>query len=704
MAHWISSKLKVAENLLQQIDQQAAGSLRKSEKQRSDDLDRENIAKTNENKPLKDQLKKKSLETDDLITKSRTDRNSTSISLDKNNSFRSNSNYKPQKEAVTPIDSSPKSSTNALTDTDWTELLSAPSSNATAGASNGSNGVAGIRSGRSDGRKQRSLGSGSNLLAVEGKRSQKPQKVVKSVKGSNSQSENEVDGSRLERRANNAGYRMPVTSSVNLKIDGGEGLDRRDLHRKGENVESLRGNKDEQNEVKNEYLEDFKGVKKSPVNSRSGDKSLGIVMGSATLDKELDIKNQLDDNKSIRPAKAMVDRPKMDSQISTSVKMGSSSPSNGESDSETDSASSSDSESEREREERRRRRQQILAEKAAAKAMEAIKERENMVAKLEGEKQSLEKILEQRAKQQVEEASELQTKMMETMEAVELEKQKHNSTRMETLTRLAKLETVNAELARYLASVQWNLEVEINQVAELRQQVESKEAVHEELRREISGTQGSGEKLVASKGVEVEREILEAEHSFLTDKLGLLQEKAKTLERSIETTQHELENPTAVEIELKRRLGQLTDHLIQKQAQVEALSSEKATMTFKIEAVSRSLEENKSMLTDFPSTSSMGDLESGLWELSNSKLRPLFEERMRSGQQHLGSLIRQLDSIFCAGMVFLRRNPPAKLLSLVYLVSLHLWVIYILMSHAPVSEDSTGAVISLENINKTGGM
>lgn len=30
--------------------------------------------------------------------------------------------------------------------------------------------------------------------------------------------------------------------------------------------------------------------------------------------------------------------------------------------------------------------------------------------------------------------------MMETMEAVELEKQKHNSTRMETLTRLAKLE------------------------------------------------------------------------------------------------------------------------------------------------------------------------------------------------------------------------------------------------------------------------
>ncbi|WMV22111.1 hypothetical protein MTR67_015496 [Solanum verrucosum] len=694
MAHWISSKLKVAENLLHQIDQQAADSLRKSEKQRSDDIDRENIAKTNENKPLKDQFKKKSLETNDIIQKAKTDRNSSSISLDKNNSFGSNSNYKIHKEAVTPVDSSPKSSPNALTDNDWTELLSAPCSNATAGGTTSSNGVGSARSGRNDGRKQRSLGSGSNLPALDGKRSQKPQKVVKSVKGPNIHSENEADGRRIDRRASNVDYTMPVTSNVELKIDG-EGL--------GENVKSLHGNKDVQNEVKNEGLDVVKGVDLSPVNNRSGDKSLGIVPGSSTLNKEVDMKNKLDDNQRNRPAKAMVDRPKLDSRSSTSLKMSSSSPSNAESDSETDSTSSSDSESEREREERRRRRQQILAEKAAAKAMEAIKERENKVAKLEGEKQSLEKILEERAKQQVQEASELQTKMMETMEAVELEKQKHNSTRMETLGRLAKLETVNAELARSLASVQWNLEVEVSQVAELRQQIELKEAAHEELRRKISRIQGSGEKLVASKGIEVEREMLEAEHSFLTDKVGLLQEKAKTLERSIATTRHELENPTAVEIELRRRLGQFTDHLIQKQAQVEALSSEKATMTFKIEAVSRSLEENKSMLTDFPSTSSMGDLESGLW-ISNSKLRPMFEERMRSGQQHLGSLIRQLDSIFCTGMVFLRRNSNAKIFSLVYLVFLHLWVIYILMSHAPVYEDTTGAVISLENINKTGGI
>jgi hypothetical protein len=44
--------------------------------------------------------------------------------------------------------------------------------------------------------------------------------------------------------------------------------------------------------------------------------------------------------------------------------------------------------------------------------------------------------------------------------------------------------------------------------------------------------------------------------------------QAKKLEANIEMTRKEIEDPTEVEIELKRRLGQMTDHLIQKQAQV----------------------------------------------------------------------------------------------------------------------------------------
>ncbi|KAM1679568.1 hypothetical protein ACFXTN_036107 [Malus domestica] len=236
--------------------------------------------------------------------------------------------------------------------------------------------------------------------------------------------------------------------------------------------------------------------------------------------------------------------------------------------------------------------------------------------------------------------------------------------------------------------------VQANQVAELRQQIELKEVNQEELRRKISDTHQtklSLKKVATSKGIELEREILEAEYAFVTDKIVRLQDKAQKLEANIEMTRKEIEDPTEVEIELKRRLAQMTDHLIHKQAQVEALSSEKATLLFRIEAVSRSLDESKS-LTEFSAASSR-DIESG---------RPLFEDRIRSGGKHLGSALQQLESIFLAGVVFLRRNPTAKIWAAIYFVCLHLWVIYILMSRSQASDEmKSGAVISLENINNT---
>uniref|UniRef100_A0A7N0VD80 Golgin candidate 2 n=1 Tax=Kalanchoe fedtschenkoi TaxID=63787 RepID=A0A7N0VD80_KALFE len=151
-----------------------------------------------------------------------------------------------------------------------------------------------------------------------------------------------------------------------------------------------------------------------------------------------------------------------------------------------------------------------------------------------------------------------------------------------------------------------------------------------------------------------------------------------------------------------RRLGQMTDHLIQKQAQVEALSSEKATFQFRIEAASRSLEEKKSLMSMV--SDSKIDIESGTWDFSKSKDRPSLEYKVRIGQQQLGSVLKQLDAIFSAGSAFLRRNPTARWWSLGYLICLHFWVMYILMSESQSSDDmKSGAVVSLENINNTVG-
>ncbi|XP_076929859.1 golgin candidate 2-like [Bidens hawaiensis] len=416
---------------------------------------------------------------------------------------------------------------------------------------------------------------------------------------------------------------------------------------------------------------------------RTSDAAVDNVNTDAAVEKHAATAVVTEDNGQCAMASAKNEQLMPDTSVlpvmaSSSNNTESLSASDGEMNVESESDSSSDSE--REREERRKRREKLLAEKAAAKAIEAIKDRENLVARLEGEKQSLEKIIDERAKQQAHEASQLQMTMMETMEAVDLEKQKHNNTRMEALLKLAKLETTNAELAKSLAAAQWGLEEEVKWAAELHRQIEFKEASHEELTSKKKSDR-SGNKLTASRGVEFKHEILEAEHAFVTDKVGKLQEKAKTLETAIQETRKEIENPSEVEVELKCRLSQLTDHLIQKQAQVEALSSEKAMLMFRIEAVSRSLDESMK-------TSKVNDIESGV----------RFQEKGEQKHIIMGSLVRQLDSIFWA---FLRRNPMGKAWCIVYLVCLHLWVLYIFRSHSEVSDES-GAVISLENISNTG--
>ncbi|KAJ9550415.1 hypothetical protein OSB04_014460, partial [Centaurea solstitialis] len=605
MSGWISSKLK--------IDQQAAESLRKNEASRSDDdLSRRHaIPKKSSDlpPPLKDQLLKKKKtppEKSDFVARSR-----------------GNVKVSGNEVGVSP-NVNPKSS--SLTDSDWTELLSAEPSKIANGSSSNV-GVSRVPGLLKDTKRQ--VRSGSNLLALERRRS--PTVSNKSVRRSDVVLGDRVNGDNSDGNQRSDGSGSTIASVGVQSVAENSSTERKD--------------------ASGSFTIDKKEL---PANTPKIQPAFSPV-----LDLNLEGKNEESSGLPI---------------TSSSSKTDSRSASDGESNSETDSDSSSDSESEREKEERRKRREKLLAEKAAAKAIEAIKDRENLVARLEGEKQSLEKIIDERAKQQAQEASELQTTMMETMEAVDLEKQKHNDTRMEALMKLAKLETTNAELAKSLATAQWRLEVEVKRLAELHREIELKEANHKgPTSKEESHP--SGNKLTASRGIELEHEILEAEHALLTDKVGQLKEKAKTLETTINETRKEIENPTEVEVELKRRLGQLTDHLIQKQAQAETLSSEKAMLMFRIEAVSRSLEESKSYLKlgDHPTN----DLESGLGS-------PYFKRGYEKGRSIL-------DSIFLTGATFIRRNPVARIWSFAYLVCLHLWVLYIFRSQNAVSEDGSGA-------------
>ncbi|KAF1873050.1 hypothetical protein Lal_00016170 [Lupinus albus] len=662
MANWISSKLK--------IDQQAAESLRKNERLRSDELSIDDApAKSASSVSLKNQLKKKKTH-------------------DNSNDYHGKLYSDPNFNVFKTTTNAPKSApTPTLTDADWTELLSSPNqSSASALNPSHSNGIPVTRGFSSNNSRKKDIVSSGSLISDVKRNSKSESRSLKKL--------NSLKEVKLSRKGSgDVGKESEIDGNGNVEKLVVETNDKQN-EKNSFNYRDCSPQEDMQEENENFAAE---RMEISVVDKVHDAKMAGDVGGGQSRSEmsrgEL---NAVSRNSTSDDLKRVISMASDESSVS-----------------DTDSGSTSDSESEREREEMRKKRERVLAEKAAAKAINAIKERENTVAKLEGEKQSLEKILEERAKQQAQEASQLQSTMMETMEAVELEKQKHNNTRMEILTRLAKLETANADLARSLASVQWNLEVEVKEVAEFRQQIASKELVLEELKRSIRNPQQTGASQLASKGVELEREILEEEHSLIDDKVAQLQEKARfktcarKLEADIEMTRKEIEEPTEVEVELKRRLHQLTDHLIQKQTKVESLSSEKGSLVFRIEAVSRLLEENMSAsgATDMNAPSSSSDLGSGSWDLSNSKFKPMLKARFHSGKRQLGSLLVQLDYIFVTGAVFLKRNPTAKLWALIYLVCLHLWVIYILMSHSgPSNEGRSGAVISLENINNTGGV
>lgn len=289
---------------------------------------------------------------------------------------KSNSDVNQNDEAGRALKNSMSNSSAGLTDSDWTELLSVPDRRgvpSVAVTPQSTNRLPVTRALKKNGKKVGNSGQGLNLSVVDGRTEKVGNNgVLKSSRKSIVRSKSNVSADSYG-TAGIVGDATPRNSSVQSSSSGGESNQQDSAQTPifGEaNMESVEG--------MNDILD---GEKLSLLNNSDTSSQITSI-----LETTISGTNQS----------------KIGSRTSSSKKKVSSLPSEGESNSETET-SSSDSESEREREERRKRKQQILAEKAAAKAIEAIKDRENLVARLEGEKQSLEKFLEERAKQQVQE-------------------------------------------------------------------------------------------------------------------------------------------------------------------------------------------------------------------------------------------------------------------------------------------------------------
>lgn len=352
--------------------------------------------------PLKDQLKKKTLENNDYHGKLRSDPSFNVL----NGSINKHESNNWDKEIVGTAKTSPKPKPT-LTDSDWTQLLGTPSrattSSATANRGNGVPGIRGLKKDglKKDGRRKGSVGSNSSLSEI--KRNQNNNGVSKSERRGSFVEGNKLNGKASDGEESGFSDSAGRSSNVDDQQSDRKSMEGRELDHKEEVISPVMKQKEKGNEESGGPFDYKKISLVGSLQSVTDNQTPETVLPVRKADGVSDIKKRMDGVRD-RLRSTVMRKSNAASRSSTSddLKRGSSM-SDGSFDSDSDSGSTSDSEVERQREERRRRREKILVEKAAAKAAEVIKERENMVARLEGEKQSLEKILEEQVKQQAQE-------------------------------------------------------------------------------------------------------------------------------------------------------------------------------------------------------------------------------------------------------------------------------------------------------------
>ena len=168
---------------------------------------------------------------------------------------------------------------------------------------------------------------------------------------------------------------------------------------------------------------------------------------------------------------------------------------------------------------------------------------------------------------------------------------------------------------------------------------------------------------------------------------------------------------------MEQRFRTLTDTLIQKQTQIEALQTEKTTLTVQHERLQRKYEELQALSSACSDTSRqssstllhMGSSESGGRHDGNGdaedlrrRALPQFMRESHTDTQMTRSMKRAVNTLDVFGMrlgLFLRRYPIARVLFLIYIILLHLWVMFVLMTYQPEVHSDLDSFLVNQNPN-----
>ncbi|CAN7992720.1 unnamed protein product [Ixodes hexagonus] len=222
------------------------------------------------------------------------------------------------------------------------------------------------------------------------------------------------------------------------------------------------------------------------------------------------------------------------------------------------------------------------------------------------------------------------------------------------------------------------------QESALRREVESlqeqQRALLEEVRQERHQRQDAEleSRQAAQASSLLEEDLRRAKDSFrqrLTERDSELEKLRKQImTKSMSTTS---------EAELEARLHALTESLIQKQTLVEALSTEKNSLTLQLERMERQMKESQ-MHGPKPHTAIAGFSQSSE-DNTRARLPGMFAESPFDGTvtRKVKRAYGVIDSFSVRAGVFLRRYPLARIFILVYMGLLHFWVMIVLLTYEP---------------------
>ncbi|KAL8610947.1 hypothetical protein ACOMHN_042564 [Nucella lapillus] len=190
---------------------------------------------------------------------------------------------------------------------------------------------------------------------------------------------------------------------------------------------------------------------------------------------------------------------------------------------------------------------------------------------------------------------------------------------------------------------------------------------------------------------DVEQELLKQkqELQYAIDELhkqkGNYQTRITDRETEIDKLRNQLTTKSissTSESELESRVRSLTESLIQKQTMLEALSTEKNSLTLQLERLGQQYRDVENSLMRSAATSvNVGDNEDDL----RQRLPTFMKEGVADTEvtRRVKRYVHTIDKFSIRLGVFLRRYPIARIFVIIYMAMLHLWVMVVLMTYQP---------------------